>query len=228
MWMEIGSLSLPLARPHEMATYVASAPWAEYVAAQRSELHTPALPYGVDRAMMEEFWARAPGSAVDHRHRPPVVVLSSFIVGSGNVQKGSGFGNPKRTAQELYSNVDKFVRRSPGLCTSNTSLHVVHDVATRDVVTTRDGVTYHRTRWRSDSVASDRRWVLYPKVLRQIGPWDCAWTVDLTDVFVLRLPACNTLQPERLYIAAGTPPTGRSTAFYAPPPELTLHLGLCT
>jgi len=144
-------------------------------------------------------WA-GPG---DH-HR--TIILAAFLFGSPKKRrKDASFGQRDHTMRSVFSAVDVFVIKSPGLCTA--SLHVVHDVPdlgdpllyNRSV---RDSTTYHGFAPRPDYlVAPDRRFLFYVHVLNRIE-WDCAFAVDLTDVVVLTLPRCDALPP-KLAIATG-------------------------
>lgn len=93
--------------------------------------------------------------------------------------------------------MDGLLARSPGLCDPAVKLVVIHDIDTN--VTMWRGAILARFPPKV-SVPTDRRWDLALRFLEQ-RQWDCAFAIDLSDVHVIRVPACNALPP-RLYMAS--------------------------
>lgn len=110
----------------------------------------------------------------------------------------------------MYGRVDQFVARSSVLCTGAIELHVVHNLQVGNVLTsTRRYVTYHadppdgRRGLMPAMPTIDRRFWLLQRLLQRAGAaWECVFSVDLTDVDILRAPRCDTLPRGHLAIAS--------------------------
>lgn len=97
------------------------------------------------------------------------------------------------STRNLHLAADNMVRKSPGLCTPNTEVHILHDLRAT-VPAVRDGVFYHYVQPQQSWPADGNRWVLLAQFLRnRTHSWDCAYAIDITDVVVLRLPPCRAL-----------------------------------
>lgn len=151
-------------------------------------------------------------------------ILTAHLTAAPNTHRlGSSFRSGTRPEVSLVKHVTALLKRSPGLCAPNVTVHVVHDTnATSATLTalagtheTRDDLL--KVRWRRVPpdralLGNDQRWVHFADVLRDIE-WDCAYAVDLSDVFVLRVPPCAALG-SRLVVASdgATKPWLRSVA----------------
>ena len=98
------------------------------------------------------------------------------------------------------------------MCASNATLHIVHDLVHLPLLVRRgNSIAFHRFHPNPARSAIDQRWVLYLSLLHgRLRHWDCVFMVDLSDVIVVRLPACSAL-PRRLMLATdGSSPKVRS------------------
>ena len=108
----------------------------------------------------------------------------------------------------MHQLVDDFVARSPGLCRPDVTLHVMHNLG-RISRRNSSRVKYHFFEPGAappDMPAINARFLLMISLLQRL-PWECAFSLDLTDVSVLHLPACVTLPKSKLAIgSSGTSP----------------------
>ena len=145
----------------------------------------------------------------------------AFGLGFGRQVEGSWDKKTLRHWQrQLYVAVDSLMGLSPGVCRPGLSIHIAHDLGSLKprkgwnatyqrhhtngsvVVEHRaDGMmNYHSFPRDLDHLPTDRRYQLFAAVLRHIK-WDCAFTLDLTDVVVVHVPACSAL-PNKLMIGS--------------------------
>ena len=169
--------------------------------------------YGVS-SRMEALGAAA---ASGRRATPSsTLIVTAFLLpesGSSTHSKGSlgplvGSRNGSRADPKvLFKLVDKFVERSPGLCDANVTLLVLHNVPADERLPEgprhrRSGVEFLRTSL-SGSLRLmsplNARFVLLERLLAR-ARWDCAYSVDLSDVDVLRAPPCAALRSSELVI----------------------------
>lgn len=133
------------------------------------------------------------------------VVLAAFLVAAPYVHKKGSFGHG-RSARSLRANTQKLLARSPALCASDVHLHIVHDLnGTLEPVA---GATFHHFASRTDVVAGDARWSHFDELLRGLA-WQCAFAIDLTDLFVLKLPVCARLNADTLYVSSDNFPAAK-------------------
>jgi len=148
------------------------------------------------------------------------IILAGYLTGTRNMHtRGSSFRAPKGNATELSKEralahqVQALLKRSPGLCAPNVTVHVVHDLnvtserlaslaGTSEAAPGGLSVTFHGYDGVSDFLGNDRRWALFADVMRS-SPWDCAYAIDLSDVAIVRLPPCAALPNRVLYAADG-------------------------
>ena len=144
------------------------------------------------------------------------LIVTAFLLpesGSSTHSKGSlgplvGSRNGSRADPKvLFKLVDKFVERSPGLCDANVTLLVLHNLPADERLPEgprhrRSGVEFLRTSL-SGSLRLmsplNARFVLLERLLAR-ARWDCAYSVDLSDVDVLRAPPCAALRSSELVI----------------------------
>jgi len=173
-------------------------------------------------------------------HQGRSLVVTSFLVGASNKHTlaPTSFANLGRktewdseTSQSVLETKDKALfrvvdilrKRSPALCTPNTTLLVTHDIA--GIPSLKDGVRYHYVAPDAASNSMNRRWMILVHILREytfdcvcapvppmrtccracasshMATRPCADAIDATDVAVLWMPSCLAL-PERLVIGS--------------------------
>ena len=176
-------------------------------------MHAPRLPYGVS-SRMEALGAAA--ASERHATSSSTLIVTAFLLPeSGSSTHGKGSLGPLVSSNKnrpvdprvLFKLVDKFTERSPGLCDANVTLLVLHNLRTNELLPEgprhrRFGVEYLRTSL-SGSLRLmsplNARFVLLDRLLAR-ARWDCAYSVDLSDVDILRAPPCAALHASELVI----------------------------
>ena len=111
-------------------------------------------------------------------HHGLSIVVTSYLVGAPNkhtygptsfaqLAKGKKGASP---ASRVFRVVNKLRSVSPALCTPNTALLVVHDVA--GIPAVKDSVRYHHVEPNAASNSMNRRWEIYARILREYT-FDC-------------------------------------------------------
>jgi hypothetical protein len=130
------------------------------------------------------------------------VVLAAYLTHKTNTHSAGGFGKPAADdSRHLVTQVTRLFKLSPGLCELSVSVHIVHDLSNRTATNLPQlpRVVWHQAQPTHVPMSPiDQRWSNYARILRR-SAWDCAFAIDLTDVMILRIPACTTLRPQ-LYI----------------------------
>lgn len=162
-------------------------------------------------------WSTSPTDDGTH-----TIILAAFLTpfnGAKSQQISGSFLNADAdqishaSGSDVLVQAAAFIEQSAGAFASgHVTLHIVHDrplhihqsaelpcVYFHHFDSTRDTM---ESQIRFRAAATDRRWPLYAHLLRDLArsgvDWDCAWSVDLTDVVMLRLPPCATLPDDRI------------------------------
>ena len=171
------------------------------------------MAFAVHRDMRR--WAAAPTDDGTH-----TILLAAFLTPfnrAASQQIGSFLRSARRRDEhlDLVREVAIFVDSSAAaLASGHVTVHIVHDTDMKAAtIPSLPCIRFHRfafgddaaeTSIRSRAAATDRRWPLYARILRQKEAhgehWDCAWAIDLTDVVMLQLPPCGALPEDRLAI----------------------------
>jgi hypothetical protein len=143
----------------------------------------------------------------------PEVVDTARHVGSFETMVGqvvhTDHDEATNTVPRMFRAVDFLLRKSTGLCCAGVFLHVIHNLASLEDGHIHRNVTYHSFPARQRTVPlplmpmNDLRFILMDSLLERMA-WDCAYSIDLTDVDVMRVPACRQLPPDRLVIGTDT------------------------
>ena len=117
-------------------------------------------------------------AAEQQSHHGLSIVVTSYLVGATNkhrygltsfAQLAKGKKGASQ-ASRVFRVVDKLRSVSPALCTPNTALLVVHDVA--GIPAVKDSVRYHHVEPSAASNSMNRRWEIYASILREYT-FDC-------------------------------------------------------
>lgn len=132
--------------------------------------------------------------------RAETLILSAFLTASKNVHKGAFSLAHNRKSdkrdQGLKRAVLDLVAGSPGLCATlgnGSRLLVLHDLPEGHwQPPAGSGIELRRVPAADEAaaaavgVSNDRRWLLFEAALARDAAWDCAYMIDLTDVYAPR------------------------------------------